>query len=119
MIIDSHCHIYDQKLNEIKKEILKNIEITNQICVCNADCIETSNKCIDLANQNKNVYATVGIHPHEAKSFEENTIAKIEDMSKNEKVVAIGEIGLDYYYEFSPREEQKEILKKQIILQTF
>ena len=116
MIIDSHCHIYDQKINEIKEDILKNIENNNQLCVCNADCVETSKKCVDLANNNKNVYATVGIHPHEAESFNEKTIKTLEEMSKNEKVVAIGEIGLDYYYDFSPREKQKEVLKKQIIL---
>ena len=116
MIIDSHCHIYDQKLNEIKKDILKNIENNNQLCVCNADCVETSKKCIELAKENENIFATVGVHPHEAESFNQNTIKELEELCKNNKVVAIGEIGLDYYYDFSPREIQKEVLKKQIIL---
>lgn len=116
MIIDSHCHIYDSKLIEIKEEILKHTIDNNQLCVCNADSIETSKLCIDLADKNKNVYATVGIHPHEAKTFNENSLQMIEELSKNKKVVAIGEIGLDYYYDFSPREKQKEVLKNQIIL---
>ena len=116
MIIDSHCHIYDKKLDEIREDILQNIDKNNQVCVCNADCVETSQFCVSLAKSNKNVYATVGFHPHEAKDCNEEKLKEIELLAKNNKVVAIGEIGLDYYYDFSPREEQKEVLKKQIIL---
>lgn len=116
MIIDSHCHIYDEKLNEIREDILKNIKSNNQICICNADCESTSKKCIELASQNKNVFATVGFHPHQANEFNDNSLEVIKELSFNKKVVAIGEVGLDYYYDFSPREKQKEVLKKQIIL---
>lgn len=116
MIIDSHCHLYDQKLQEIKQEILSNLQKNNQIAICNADRIETSLLALNLANENKNIFATVGVHPHEAKSFDVGTVEKIEEISKNQKVVAIGEIGLDYYYDFAPRELQKDILKKQIML---
>lgn len=117
MIIDSHCHLYDKKLDNIREEILENIKNNNQLCVCNADCIETSKLCISLANENENVYATVGFHPHEAKNFEgEKSLKELEVLSKNKKVVAIGEIGLDYYYDFSPREVQKDVLRQQIIL---
>lgn len=117
MVIDSHCHIYSEKLDEIREDILKNINKDSQLCICNADCIETSKLCIDLANKNTNVYATVGIHPHEAKTFDDNSILILTELvESNSKVVAIGEIGLDYYYDFSPRELQKEVLKKQILL---
>ena len=116
MIIDSHCHIYDEKLNEIRSEVLKNIQNNNQICVCNADCEKTSKQCIELANQNSNIYATVGFHPHQADEFKDDSLFVVENLAKQNKVVAIGEIGLDYYYDFSPREKQKEILKKQILL---
>lgn len=116
MIIDSHCHIYDKKLEEIKEEILNSLQDNNQIAICNADKIETSLLAIELSNANKNIFATVGVHPHEAQSFDDKTLDKLEQLSKNNKVVAIGEIGLDYYYDFAPRDLQKEILKKQIIL---
>ncbi len=117
MIIDSHCHIYSEKLNDIRQEILQNINKNNQLCICNADSIETSNLCIQLANNNANVYATVGVHPHEANTFDKDAISQLEKLVKqNKKVVAIGEIGLDYYYDFSPRELQKEALKRQIEL---
>ena len=116
MIIDSHCHLYSEKLEEIREEILNNLD-NNLICICNADCIETSIKCIKLSNKNKNVYATVGFHPHEAEGFTESSLLELEELVKqNNKVVAIGEIGLDYYYDFSPREIQKEVLEKQIVL---
>lgn len=117
MIIDSHCHIYSEKLKDIKQEILENINRDNQLCICNADSIETSKLCLQLANENFNIYATVGVHPHEAKTFHKNTISQLEKLTnENKKIVAIGEIGLDYYYDFSPRELQKEVLKNQIEL---
>jgi len=117
MIIDSHCHLYDEKLKDIKQDILLNTLKNNQICVCNADSVKTSCLCVELANKNKNIYATVGVHPHEANTFDNNTIDKLTKLKQeNKKVVAIGEIGLDYYYNFSPRETQIEVLKKQIVL---
>ena len=116
MIIDSHCHLYDTKLDEIRPEILQNLLTTPQIAICNGDNISTSRQRITLAEQNKNIFATVGVHPHEAITFDSNTIAELTKLSKNPRVVAIGEIGLDYYYNLSPKEEQIEVLKQQIIL---
>lgn len=116
MIIDSHCHLYDNKLNEIKQEILKSLTKTPQIAICNGDNIETSIQSINLANNNANIFATIGIHPHEAKTFDESSIKKLENLAKNKKVVAIGEIGLDYFYNFSPKETQKNVLIQQIVL---
>ncbi|MBQ3048083.1 MAG: TatD family hydrolase [Clostridia bacterium] len=116
MIIDTHCHIYDQKLLEQQKEILDNLQQNDILAICSGDNIDNSIKCIELANTNKNVFATVGIHPHEAKTFNDDTIQQLKELVKNKKVVAIGEIGLDYYYDFSPREIQKNVLLQQINL---
>ncbi len=116
MIIDSHCHLYDEKLTSIQQEILEKLEKTPQIAICNGDNIKTSKESIRLAQNNKNIYATVGVHPHEAKTFTSSTITELETLAKNNKVVAIGEIGLDYYYNFSSKQTQIEVLKKQIIL---
>lgn len=115
MIIDSHCHIYDEKLADQKIEILNNLQKENQIVVCCADRLETAKQCIDLANNNKNVYATVGVHPQVAEQFNDNTLQEFKVLIKNKKVIAIGEVGLDYYYDCAPSQIQKEILKKQII----
>lgn len=116
MIIDSHCHLYDEKLNNIRHDILQNLITNNQIAICNGDNIKTSKQSIELSCQNKNIYATVGVHPHEAETFTDNTISELKNLTTNKKVVAIGEIGLDYYYNFSPKEIQKSVLKEQIIL---
>ncbi len=116
MIVDSHCHLYDKKLNELRDDILKNLQKDNQIAICNGDNIETSELSILLANQNKNVYATVGIHPHEAKNFNDNSIKELKLLLNSPKIVAIGEIGLDYYYNFTEKSEQINALSKQIIL---
>ena len=116
MIIDTHCHLYDNKLAQNKQEILNELKNNNILAICSGDNIENSLKCVELATENKNIFATVGIHPHEATTFDDNCLEKFEQMTKNKKVVAIGEIGLDSYYDFSPREKQKEVLVKQIEL---
>ena len=116
MIIDTHCHLYDKKLIDNQNKILSELQENNFFAICSGDNIENSLKCIEITENNKNIYATVGVHPHEATSFDENTIKNLTQMAKNKKVVAIGEIGLDYYYDFSPKELQKEVLIKQIEL---
>lgn len=116
MIIDTHCHLYDKKLIENKQKILTELKNSNILAICSGDNIENSLKCVELANENENIFATVGFHPHEASLFDEKSLEQLEQMTKNKKVVAIGEIGLDYYYDFSPRDKQKEVLIKQIEL---
>lgn len=116
MIIDTHCHIYEEKLNDIRKDILKNLETKPQIAICCGDNLVTSKLSLDLANANKNIFCAVGVHPHEAKNVSANFIDELKNLAQNKKVVAIGEIGLDYYYELSDKETQKQVLKKQIKL---
>ena len=69
-----------------------------------------------LANEFENVYAAIGIHPHDAKDMDEDFLQELKSHAKNQKVVAVGEIGLDYHYDFSPRDVQKFWFKKQIDL---
>lgn len=116
MIIDTHCHLYDKKLAENSDKILSGLSEKKLFAICSGDNIENSLKCVELAQNNKNIFATVGIHPHEASTFDDATLDKLKALTKNKKVVAIGEIGLDYYYDFSPRELQKQVLIKQIAL---
>lgn len=99
MIIDSHCHIYDEKLNEIRLDILNNLKKENQLAVCCADNLLNSQKCVKLANENKNIFAGIGVHPECVESFNKETILELTKLAKNKKVVAIGEIGLDYHYD--------------------
>ena len=125
MIIDSHCHIYDEKLNENRKEILENLIIKNQVAICCGDNIFNSNKCVELANNNKNIFAAVGVHPECVDDFTVLSVDKLKEMAnKNKKVIAIGEIGLDYHYDNQLAQnqiddnhlKQKEVLVSQINL---
>ena len=76
--------------------------------------IETSRQCIDIAEKYNGIYAAIGLHPHEAKDFKDSDIEVYEKMSQNKKVVAIGEIGLDYHYDFSPRDKQMHAFEAQM-----
>ena len=115
-MIDSHAHLQDEKLENLNKivEDAKNAGVNKIICA--SSDIETSKMAVDIANQFDGVYATVGVHPHEAKYFCEESMEKLEGLAKNKKVVAIGEIGLDYHYMFSSKEEQICAFEKQIEL---
>lgn len=114
-MLDAHCHIYDEKLNDCRNEMLENLSKTGQICICSSDNIENSKKSVELADKYSFIYATVGTHPHEVENFKDEDLIIYEKMLKNKKVVAVGEIGLDYFYDKDTKEKQKEVLVKQII----
>ena len=115
-MIDAHCHLYDEKFDEIRDEVIKELESSKQICVCSADNVEHSLMCIDLATKSPFIYATIGTHPHEVMEFSVEDLETYKTLSKNKKVVAIGEIGLDYYYDKDTQDRQKEVLLSQIKL---
>lgn len=115
---DSHAHYEDSRFDEDREEILKKIYEFGVTKYVNIGCnIETSRKSIDLAQKHDFIYASVGIHPEEIneKNYEED-IEKIEELAKNNKVVAIGEIGLDYYWNAENKDVQKQVFLKQINL---
>ncbi len=116
-MIDTHCHINDIKYDsDIKEVISRAIESGVEKMICVGTDLKTSEKAIKLANQYSEVYATVGYHPHESKDAQKGYLYEFEEMSKNPKVVAIGESGLDYYYNISPENIQKKIFREQIEL---
>lgn len=115
-MVDAHCHLYDEKFSEIREDILSSVSLNDLYCITSGDNPNTSIKCVELAKNSKNIYATVGTHPHEAKNFKSDDLKLYEELSHLDKVVAIGEIGLDYHYEFSDRETQKRVLIEQINL---
>ncbi len=115
MLIDTHCHIHELEYPLDSEEILKRARDNgvNQV-ICIGTNIEDSQQAIKFANAHKNVFATVGIHPHYAK----DGIGDLEKLidKNNHKIVAIGEIGLDYHYDNSPHSNQINLLKQQIEL---
>ena len=120
-IIDSHCHIHDKDFPIPQSEVFENMqnaEISKAICI--GENLENSKLAVDFAIENSGkieLFSAIGVHPHEAEKYNlKELIAELKQLSKKPKVVAIGEIGLDYFYENSNREAQKTILKAQLEL---
>ena len=116
-LFDSHCHLNDEKFDQDREETLQRMHewgVTR--CVCVGSDLATSRSSLDFANAHENVYAACGVHPHEAKDAPADYIGRLEEMLKEKKAVALGEIGLDYYYDLSPRETQKKALEEQLEL---
>jgi len=117
MLIDTHCHLDDKKLADIQKEIIENFEKDNiEKVITSSSNIEESMIACELANNNSSIFATVGVHPHYADSLNDDVISKLKELSTNPKVVAIGEIGLDYYYNICEKNVQIKTFTDQIIL---
>ncbi len=116
MLFDSHAHINDNKLIDRVNEVIESAK-SNKVnkIVCVGYDKQSSLKAIDLAEKFDSVYAAIGVHPSEANQFNMD-INWIKDYIDNPKVVAIGEIGLDYYWDKTYKEEQKELFKNQIKL---
>jgi TatD DNase family protein len=116
-LIDSHAHYDDERFDKDRHQILQDCISNGVTHIVNAGSnIESSKKSIELAKRYPFVYAAVGVHPHDAIKCDINTIDTLKLLSKADKVVAIGEIGLDYHYDFSPREVQRTWFARQIAL---
>ena len=116
-MIDSHCHINDELYKNNPAEYVKEAEKAGvfQFLVVGFD-EKSSELALDIANKNKPCYAAVGIHPSDTKNAKQDDLEKIKELAKSEKAIAIGEIGLDYYWdkEETVRLQQKEFFKEQI-----
>ena len=117
LVFDTHCHLNDEKFEEDREEAYQRmLEAQVRRCVCVGSDIATSQECVDFAAKHAGVYAAAGVHPHEAKDAAEDYLDVLKDLLAQPKVVALGEIGLDYYYDFSPRDVQKRVMDEQIEL---
>lgn len=117
MLIDAHCHLNDERLLPEIREIVDGMGENGLLAVVSAsDDYASSALNARLAEENERVYATAGIHPHVAKDAEESHFLGIEKLASCGKVVAIGEIGLDYHYDLSPRDVQREVFVRQMEL---
>ncbi len=114
-LVDSHCHLDDTKFYLDRAQIINRLKDdgVDFVITC-ADSIESSKKILLLADKYSNVFASAGVHPHNAKEYNEESSKKIISYINHKKVVAIGEIGLDYHYDFSPRDVQLDVMLKQI-----
>lgn len=115
MYFETHAHYDDKKFDEDRDEILQGLKNHNVGYVVNIGAdMKSSYNSIKLAEKYDFVYASVGVHPHEAISVKEEDYKTLENWLQQEKVVALGEIGLDFYYDFSPRDIQRQVFKRQL-----
>ena len=117
MLFDTHAHLNDPAFDEDRDALLETFRDAGVGLVLNAGCsLESSHDCIALAEKYPWIYCSVGTHPDTADEVNEEVLEAYRQMCKNPKVKAIGEIGLDYYYETIPREVQKQAFRMQMQL---
>ncbi len=117
MYVDTHSHIFYDRYDEDRQEIINNFENEGlDFIVCPGVDGKSSEQSVNLAINNKKIYAAVGYHPSDSDLVNNNTLDELEKLARNEKVVAIGEIGLDYYRNYKPAEIQKKALRNQMEL---
>lgn len=113
--IDTHIHLNDDRFREDFDQVLERAKGADVGCMITPGTdLQSSRESMILAEKHAEIYAAVGVHPHEAAKTGINDLAEIERMVKHLKVVAIGEIGLDYYYDFSPQDVQRSLFKIQL-----
>ncbi|MBQ7861294.1 MAG: TatD family hydrolase [Clostridia bacterium] len=116
-IFDTHAHYDDSRFEEDRDELLCSLKVKGVSHIVNCGCdLKSSLSTLNLAEKYDFIFAAIGVHAHEAEETTEDDLAEIEKLYSNKKVVAVGEIGLDYHYDFSPRERQIEIFERQLIL---
>ena len=117
-MFDTHAHLDDRKFNHDREEVINSLKENGITTLVNAASdLKSSKDAIALANKYDFIYASAGVHPHETKNMSDKTIGEIEKLLLSEsKCVALGEIGLDYYYDLSERDTQLYWFDKQMQL---
>src|SRR5947209_6747488 len=116
MFIDSHAHLEMPQFDEDRADVLGRARAAGleMILAIGSGTGPGSLDCaIQLAQRHDWIRATIGIHPHEAKLATENDFQELEQLAKNPKVIAWGEIGLDYFYDHSPRDIQEQVFRSE------
>jgi len=117
MLFDTHAHYDDARFDADRDALLASLPPGGVGMVVNASSnLDSARTGIQLAEKYPFVWATVGVHPHDAKTMEDGTVGALEKMLSHPKVVAVGEIGLDYHYDHSPRDVQKKRFREQLAL---
>lgn len=117
MYIDTHAHLTDECFQNCVDEILEQSKQQGvEKIFCASYDKQSSIESVELAKKYDDVYAIIGVHPHDAKTYDNELEKTLTQLAQFEKVVAIGEIGLDYHYDLSPRDVQKQVFEKQIEL---
>ncbi len=117
MLVDTHAHLDDARFDSDREAVVLRAQEAGVGFILNPGAdLDSSRRAVDLAEEYECVYAAVGVHPHEAASLSDKAFAALRKLAAHPKVVAIGEIGLDFYRDLSPRDAQREAFKKQLDL---
>lgn len=116
---DTHCHLNPRYLKEPVEDILaraREAGVTRLTVIGCGPTIEETRESVAIAESHEGVYAAVGLHPHESKHLTDTMLSELRELAAHPKVVAIGEMGLDYHYDYSPREVQQAAFRAQLEL---
>lgn len=117
MLIDTHAHLNDERLFPELGKIVSEMTADGLEYIITVGCDrESSEACLEISERNERIFSAVGIHPHDAKNAKAEDYLFFEEAMRSEKCLAVGEIGLDYHYDFSPREVQKRVFCEQLEL---
>ena len=116
-IVDTHAHLDFRAFDEDREQVIERARAAGVQWIMNPGTdLESSRRAIHLAESYPGVYAAVGVHPHDAKTVAESTLTELRGLARHPKVMAIGEIGLDYYRDLSPRDVQRSVFRQQLEL---
>jgi TatD DNase family protein len=118
-LVDSHCHLDDSKFDDDREQVIERARaagVERMLAIGTGDGPPDLEVAVRLAERHPFIYATIGVHPHDASKATEETFARLRELATHPKVLAIGEIGLDYHYHFSPRDVQRSVFERQLAL---
>jgi TatD DNase family protein len=116
-LVDSHCHLDAQQFDADREAVIaRSVESGVTKMVNPGVDLPSSRMAVTMAQQHEHIYAAVGVHPHEAKTLDAVALAELRKLAALPKIVAIGEIGLDYYRDLSPRDAQRRAFESQLEL---
>jgi len=117
MFIDTHAHLFMKDYNEDLEQVISNSLLNGvENIIIPATDLNTSIKAIEISGKYEQVYAAVGVHPQDSSNWSDSDLTQLSKLSSHKKVVAIGEIGLDYYYDYSPKHKQLDAFRAQLEL---
>ncbi|MGD9627915.1 MAG: TatD family hydrolase [Pyrinomonadaceae bacterium] len=118
ILVDSHCHIDGEAFDDDRDEVVQRATNAGVAAMLNVGTGDPHSddfrRAVSVAEKYENVFASVGVHPHDAKLYDDKAEEHLIELARSEKVIAWGEIGLDYYYDHSPRDVQRKVFRRQI-----
>lgn len=118
-LVDSHCHLDDSKFDEDREQVIDRARaagVERMMAIGTGDGPPDLEVAVRQADRYPFIYATIGVHPHDASKATPESFARLRELAAHPKVLAVGEIGLDYHYDFSPRDVQRSVFEEQLVI---